>query len=412
MSKFEDITRRDGSQSSPEDTRGFALPTVLVLMMVLSTLTVFLLSSSSDAQRAGRAIRESARSFYAADAGVNAVIADWASLSYDTLAPNPGDSADLGWTTLDNGARYRAVLVRVDGGATPDALYSVRVVGQGAGELGGSTTMFREMAPAAGGAIFEYDGAAISGGAGGGRLDVDADGFGGAMVDGRDTIPAAWADEGVCGPLQDGPGTVWKDTTKVDYDPGNVVGDPNLVQDVNMTAPQLLDFGGVTYDDLVAMADITYTDDDLRDGIGPVLSGGSCNTSVETNWGDPLNPSSPCFDYFPIVHFTGDVRMRDEGGNGQGILLFDDEIEIEDMDFDFNFWGLMIQKGPGVEGMELEESGVNLYGAMIAGGDVDIEDGATIRYSSCAVERALNSHGLSTGGSGSMSERVWRQATN
>ena len=112
MLKFADITCRGGSHTFPENRRGFALPVVLMLLVVLSTVTAFLLASSSDAQRSGRAIRESARSFYAADAGVNQVLSDWQSQSYAALAPNPGDSADLGWDTLENGTRFRAVLTQ------------------------------------------------------------------------------------------------------------------------------------------------------------------------------------------------------------------------------------------------------------------------------------------------------------
>ena len=91
------IIGRGGLRTSLEDTRGFALPTVLLLMMVLSTLTVLLLISSSDQQRAGRAMRESAHSFYTAEAGLNAVVAQWDSLKYDTLLAASGDSVDLGW---------------------------------------------------------------------------------------------------------------------------------------------------------------------------------------------------------------------------------------------------------------------------------------------------------------------------
>ena len=120
MLKFADVTHRGRSRTSPENRRGFALPIVLVLMMVLSTLTVFLLASSSDAQRSGRAIRESARSFYAADAGLNEVLSDWESQSYAGDAPNPGDSFDLDWETLQNGTRFRAVVTRVDGGSAGD----------------------------------------------------------------------------------------------------------------------------------------------------------------------------------------------------------------------------------------------------------------------------------------------------
>jgi hypothetical protein len=111
-----------------------------------------------------------------------------------------------------------------------------------------------------------------------------------------------------------------------------------------------------------------------------------------------------------LAHHDGIVEINDVGGYGQGILLFDGELEIEDMeDDDFNFFGIIIQEGPGAEGMEFEEDGVNIYGSIIAGGDIDVEDGARIRYSQCAVDRALNGHGLGTPGSSHMSDRVWRQ---
>ena len=151
MLKFADMTRRGGSQTAPEDTRGFALATVLVLLVVLGALTGFLLSGSSDAQRSGLAIRASARSFYAAEAGLNEVMGDWASQSYDTLASSPGDSADLGWDTLTNGDQYRVVLTRVDGGSAGGAIHSLRIVGLGDDRFGGTSTIFREIGASWGG---------------------------------------------------------------------------------------------------------------------------------------------------------------------------------------------------------------------------------------------------------------------
>lgn len=134
MNDFRDIARRSGRRASPGDRGGFVLPVVLMLLMVLSTVTVFFLITGSDQQRAGRAMRESARAFYAADAGLNLVLAEWDSLQYDTLMTTTGDSVVLDWRTLDNGDSYRARLIRVDGDTLPSGLlFSVDVTGRGAG---------------------------------------------------------------------------------------------------------------------------------------------------------------------------------------------------------------------------------------------------------------------------------------
>ena len=417
MLKVADVTRRGRSQTSPENKRGFALPTVLVLMMVLSTLSVFLVSSSSDAQRAGRAIRESARSFYAADAGVNAVVAGWESLSYDTLAPNPGDSADLGWTTLENEARYRAVFVRVDGGTVGSDIYSVRVVGQGAGSFGGSTTMFREIgAGSSGGALTLFDGgnAAIEGGTTGGRADFQG---GGSVVNGNDSIPGDWASEGICDPVENKPGIIWKQENKVTGEnSSNLKGNPDLVEVNNMTTPGLLDFGGLDFDSLAAMAHFTTSSSNWGPSLGPVVSGGDCVTSVSSNWGAPTDPSSPCFDFFPIIHFNGSGVQRFSGcGNGQGIILVENgNMELEGLCGAFNFYGIIITRvHGGGEGLEIADTDFNMLGAVIVTTDVAL-DGGNIRYSQCVIQRALEANGMSTNPSsgGGESERSWRQAMN
>ena len=125
MWEFVDISSRGGSKTSLEDRRGFVLPTVLMLMMVLSTIGVFLLRSSSDQQRAGRAMRESARAFYAGDAGIQSAIANWDQAAMDTVLATPGDSLVAALTTIENGCSYQVVYTRIDGGGTNEWLYSV-----------------------------------------------------------------------------------------------------------------------------------------------------------------------------------------------------------------------------------------------------------------------------------------------
>lgn len=222
-------------------------------MVVLSTLTVLSLLGSSHLQRAGRGMGESPRSLYAAEAGVNAVLAEWDFLSYDTLLTTPGDSVDLGWRTLENGATYEAVFVRVDGGSTGRAIHSLRVVGHGAGSFADSTTIFREIHP-----TFSGIDAAVKGEIAGEELELDFEGFGGSSLGGLDTIPSQWAIANVCDPQEDRPGVVWQDTERVDVSAAsNLDGAPPVAEDTLMTVAHLLLFGGCTYDDLAAIADIT-----------------------------------------------------------------------------------------------------------------------------------------------------------
>ena len=273
MLKFADVTRRGRSQTSPENRRGFALPIVLVLMMVLSTLTVFLLASSSDTQRSGRAIRESALSFYAADAGLNEVLTDWGSSSYDTLAPNPGDSFDLGWDTLQNGARFHAVFTRVDGGSVGGAVHSLRVMGQGDGPFGGTTTIFREIGAnwGGGGGLVDPVGSAVKGGVNGRTVDFQS----GSTVDGRDQHPAVWDGLGICDPKEDKPGVTWQEDSRiVGESPGELMGNPPQVEDPTLTEPDVLDFAGAPFDSLAAMADWVITSSTYGPPIGPVIGSG------------------------------------------------------------------------------------------------------------------------------------------
>ena len=416
MLKFADITGRGGSQTSPENRRGFALPMVLLLLVVLSTVTAFLLASSSDAQRSGRAIRESALSFYAAEAGVNDILTDWESQSYDTLAPNPGDSADLGTTTLENGTQYSVDITRVDGGSVGGAVHSVRIVGQGDNPFAATTTIFREIGASWGGVaqtLFTGGNSAIEGGSDGGTADFQS----GTTVSGFDTNPSGWAAEGICDPLDDKPGIIWEDLSNVTGESaGELMGDPQQVEDPTLTTPDLLDFGGLDFDSLAAMANFTISSSNWGPSLGPSLSGSDCNETVSSNWGAPTDPSSPCCNFFPIIHFNGGGVQRFSGcGDGQGIILVENgNMEMEGLCGTFNFYGMIITKlNGGGSGLEIADTDFNMLGAVIVTTSTEL-DGGDITYSQCAVQRALEANGMSTtpSGGGSASERAWRQASN
>ena len=73
--------------------RGTALPAIIVLVVVLGIMAVAAVRTTSDDRQASHGVRENTRAFYAAEAGLNLVVANWDSLQYDTLMAAPGDSA-------------------------------------------------------------------------------------------------------------------------------------------------------------------------------------------------------------------------------------------------------------------------------------------------------------------------------
>lgn len=116
---------------------GFVLPTVVFAIALMSIVVVASLSTSSDERRASRAVRESTLAVYTAEAGLGQTYGAWPVAAVKAL--NPGDSLDLGWQTLPNKEKYRAVIYRVDNGGLQE--YDVVVQGRRTGLNGGVSTV-------------------------------------------------------------------------------------------------------------------------------------------------------------------------------------------------------------------------------------------------------------------------------
>jgi len=119
------------------DRRGFVMPTVVFAVAIMSVVVVASLSTSSDERRASRAVRESTLAIYTAEAGLRQTYGNWPVAPVKAM--NPGDSLDLGWQTLPNNEKYRAVIHRVDGGGLQE--YNVIVQGRRTGPNAGISTM-------------------------------------------------------------------------------------------------------------------------------------------------------------------------------------------------------------------------------------------------------------------------------
>jgi hypothetical protein len=221
--------------------------------------------------------------------------------------------------------------------------------------------------------------------------------FGGsAIVDGRDTNPAAWA--GLClEPKEDKPGIMIDDSSAINYNgnENNIInnqlfGVPKILEQPDMTSEDLLVFGDMTFDELAAEANIVLTS---AVSVAPAVVNGQCNTAVLSNWGAPLLPTSPCFNYLPIILLKGEnTNFHFTQGIGQGVLLVEGDIQVTGQ---FEFYGPVIVKGSLIT--TGGGGGKHFYGGVIAA-NVSLDDQkvlgtADILYSSCAVTRALIGNG-------------------
>ena len=218
--------------------------------------------------------------------------------------------------------------------------------------------------------------------------------FGGsAIIDGRDTDPGQWP--GLCNsPNTDKPGIMIDDEDNINFN-GNetnirnnqLFGLSDTAEDPTMTSDSLMTFGDLAFNDLAAMADKIYNS--APGSIAPVWSGSVCTTGSPANWGEPLDNTNPCFNYFPIIYLNNPgVTWTFTDGRGQGILLVEGDLKVRGQ---FEFYGPVIIKGT----LSTEGGGgtQHFHGGVVAA-NVNLEDNtvlgtADIVYSSCAIERAI-----------------------
>ena len=204
-----------------------------------------------------------------------------------------------------------------------------------------------------------------------------------SLVSGTDTVPPVWN----CPPADE-------------VRPAMVVADESLVDEVACTIVQCIAgappigidsaaagadmywrFGAVDRDSIAAAA-VQLADDAFLSAPAPALDGaGECDAARLNNLGDPsrfFGAESPCADYFPVLHAPGNMRI--DGGVGQGTLLVDGNLTIAG---GARFHGVVAVGGV-LEITDLSE----LHGAALAS-RVIVHGGSRVRYSSCAVERAL-----------------------
>ena len=387
---------RPSSRSAPSAAglvsprRGIALPTALMLLVVLSTLAAGAFTASRQSYRGGRNTLIEQRALAVAEFGLNKEVAEWRT-ALNLPAPRGlavGRDSLIGvWVASDDTARVRITRLT-------NMLYHVESRGR-ASIPNPSLTAERSV-----GAIvrlayptIEPRGAITAGG----RVDLQ----GSSTVDGRDHVPYSWEPskawpDGDCAGMRGSlmpaiavpPGTNQSDSAdknipsgapKVIFDPA--AGDSNTY----------VRFGTESWNTLTANATIRYLGGQQPgNSLAPVDSSGECKYSVKENWGEPFRGAgavASCKNYFPIIYVDGDLDLQ-SNGRGQGVLLVNGSLKLRGT---FDWVGLIIVR----DDVDRGNGSADVTGAIMAR-NVNLSDGGSIwtgnqevRYSKCAIESAL-----------------------
>ena len=345
-------------------------------------------------QRTGLNSMFAEQSFELAEAGATDVLATWAPATFNGLPP--GADTTLPPVTLAPMQVYVPTVTRL----TPN-LFFVRANGQRL-DADGSILAERTIGLLARlGVPVVTPGAPVVSGT---EIEFRIE----ATVSGEDVNPVGWG--GDCPATSDTVAAVRSAAAVIDstdcsgvsclfgvpYPPPAV---PILSMDSTVTPSLFNDFGGVSFDELAAMAEkiVGASASPL-----PSLDGsGACDRADPDNWGEPLTGLGfhECFQYFPIIYAPGDFLLA--GGRAQGILLVRGDFAIHGS---AAFYGLVVTLGK-VRTTE----GPSIHGALMSQGDslVRSQFGGTVQvqYSSCALTRALRQAGIAR----PLAERAWAQ---
>jgi len=357
--------------------RGFALPAAVFALVVVGVLVTGGFYLARQETRIGVASGRATTAFYLAERGAIEVMSQWDASRFGSLSnwssATVTDTTHEGvWSVEVTRMASRLYFLR----ATGSAVAGATVYGN-ANRMVGVVAKLRT-------ANVEPDAALTT---------VNQLKFGGSSyIIGHDSIPAAWG--GQCGPLgASKPGVLINDEEGISYvgTEALVEGDPPISEDPSMTSGDLLQFGDLEWDQLVSLATIVFSGPEtitqlVRDSVDLEGDGSyTCKTNSKYNWGDPEHPGSACFNHFPIIYATGDLKIAASDA-GQGIMLISGDLEVSG---GHEFYGPVIIKGT----LTTTGTGGHFNGGVIAA-NVNLESStvlgdALIQYSSCAVSRAV-----------------------
>src|SRR5437667_5592032 len=246
--------------SRMRNERGIALAVTIFALVVIGGLVAAAFFVGVQEQRVGRNTVKLEQAFAAADGGAQAAVSGWVQATYNKIAI--GDSITISATTMANNAGwYRGSIRKV-----ADDLFFVRTEGfskdSTARQSVGMMVRLRPIEIKITAALKTQ-----------GNLQIG----GASLLNGNDTQPAGWTG---CPATQSSlPAIQIKDATQIstsgcnNYSCLSGAGSPPIQSDPTITSASLTTFGSASWDDLAALATLTFPGGATYNGIGPVVSG-------------------------------------------------------------------------------------------------------------------------------------------
>jgi hypothetical protein len=373
------------------DERGMALAVALFALVIIGLLVAGTFFSGRLEQQSGQNTFYAGQAAEAAEAGISDAIGSATPTSLLALAVG-APAVDLGTVSLGGRVDVTKHLSRLT-----SSVFLIQTVGSRRNAAGTA------MATRSAGSLLRLvtPHLLVRGGLSAiGNIVVS----GNATVSGIDTTPPLWkTSPGVeCPPEADKAGVSYNGSLS-QTGSSVITGSPPSQADPSLNPDNML--GGTNFAALKALRTLTLTSSTIND-LAPATTGTPpvCDPTVQSNWGAPVDNTSPCFNYFPIIYHYGDLSLSGQG-LGQGILLVEGNLNVQGQ---ISFFGPVIVTGSvHVRGTGSDD--VKFYGGIVAS-DVQLDDSrlngnATVLYSSCANRRALQGSGVVT----RLAERGWVQ---
>ncbi len=377
-----------------QDERGIALAVAIFALVIVGALVAGAFFAGTQELRVAENSRRLHQSFGVAEFGVGRQVAKWDPATRNVTPVYPAGSVTLGDSATATGV-YRGRILKLN-----QNLYLIDVTAQDSvsrsGRLGASGGARQRLGLLTRIKPLQIDIQASLTTQGGASLS------GNAAVDGSDHTPPGWAD---CGPVDSTKAGIRVNGAVTTSGNAVVAGNPPVMQDPTLDSTTFTKYGDVNYTQLTQMATLVVQPANLQ--TAPSLNAdGTCNKTDFRNWGDGINQTAPCANYFPIIYIPGAAgKTTLNGVQGQGILLVDGDLAVQGS---YEFFGIVIIRG------SLTTAGGGATDAHFWGGvmaqnvSLDLQNlsgKATLNFSKCAIIQALQM----TQATAPMVSRGWAQ---
>ena len=335
--------------------RGFALVTVVLLMLGLAVLATALGFAAAQQVAVRATLHDLARARAGAEAGARAAVDEW-SAGRRWVDPI-GERELLRAVDLEPGVRVAVWATRV-------ARSSWLIEAEGLVARGAQQPVSRRVQRLVRGLDADSVAASFDAAVSAGRVRVDD----GAHVG---PAPAAPGGEATCAEGPGGGSAIRAPLDSTTLSSGSIVaGDPAVLHDADPSRFR----EGLGILDRAALLAAAVPVSAERVTPGAAQLGDACDPAARDNWG---GGAGACATHYVLVHAPASLII--DGGHGQGLLLVSGDLVLER---GFSFRGLILATG------RITVRDADVHGA-IAGAVVDIRSGGSVLLDRCAIAAAL-----------------------